>query len=791
MGSYPIPFILLPILITVSLLISSLVLSKWRSVEEDEFSLFLPDGSDWFEETRMEDAYLAVESKKNSTGNCTIKVNSQSRSKRELTARDSQETRVSDVFSIEILGRRKDFGSVMVANISDRFLYLSHHIFSNFTFQSKGERVRLSKLCRKHFCVTPTLKLMNIFLGSFYYTNSGNTTDIQFEFPMVKIKRWDEIFPVFWLIANVTTDPSGRILDAFLLRNTISITVEKVKISERNRVRDQIAEFAKAFENAFIANSSWADSFPLELFLFTSASEELSTSDVSAIASPLLALSLGLLTIFTVLSSLRKSGRTSKPWEALAGVINPSMAIATTVGLLFLADYHWFSMLSAMTYLVLSIGVDDMFILLQAWHNTDFRLSPAERLTCVMSEDGRSVTLTSVINVASFAAGLTQNIPAVRQFSTFTSLGLAIEFLYQMTFFLGVLVIGGRREAQGRNSVLCCLHNDSQENFCCGKTSSQADENRSKCLKRFRTINTPMASSCGQQWPSKLKETLHSNTNSSTSLIDVVVLVIFTVFLVWATFTCTTLTTNLSPKKLVLRSSALHKYLEVQEETLAKEVKMANVYILNPPNFNNQSDWNSFNQLVSDLENIGNFSSGSHATILWLNSYVDFLNSIGWSDFYENIGDWLETDGAADFRHQLELGNTRACEPPLLAFQFSTFYQHFHDYSDLIAVVDAWRDVYRRYPQFNVSISSADSQLADAARSLADNVMQDTGVAFICVWMATVIVSLGETDRHSLFWVSYLLLVIEAGVIGLLKSWGQAELDTITMITITMSVGFR
>lgn len=65
--------------------------------------------------------------------------------------------------------------------------------------------------------------------------------------------------------------------------------------------------------------------------------------------------------------------------------------------------------------------------------------------------------------------------------------------------------------------------------------------------------------------------------------------------------------------------------------------------------------------------------------------------------------------------------------------------------------------------------------------------MQDTGVAIILIGLLSMALM---PHFVSMFWVSYFLLTVEAGVIGYLKIFLQADLDFFSMITVAMSVGF-
>lgn len=106
---------------------------------------------------------------------------------------------------------------------------------------------------------------------------------------------------------------------------------------------------------------------------------------------------------------------------AVVGTIEPGLAILSTLGLLLLAQVPYNAIVVAMPFLVfgkwkmcgdiivttvqftcnnyhsiLAIGVNDMFIIISSWHNTNADDPPEKRFTQALSEAGVSITITSV-----------------------------------------------------------------------------------------------------------------------------------------------------------------------------------------------------------------------------------------------------------------------------------------------------------------------------------------------------------------------------------------------------------
>lgn len=101
------------------------------------------------------------------------------------------------------------------------------------------------------------------------------------------------------------------------------------------------------------------------------------------------------------------------------------------------------------------IGVDDMFIMLANWQQTNVRDSVAKRMGDTYKEAAMSITITTLTNVLGFYIGLTSDFASVRIFCLYTSTALIFCFLYNISFFGGFLALNGRREAGNRHWLSC------------------------------------------------------------------------------------------------------------------------------------------------------------------------------------------------------------------------------------------------------------------------------------------------------------------------------------------------
>ncbi|VDM81088.1 unnamed protein product [Strongylus vulgaris] len=189
---------------------------------------------------------------------------------------------------------------------------------------------------------------------------------------------------------------------------------------------------------------------------------------------PLMGVTFLILMVFTIATTLRKDPVKSNPLEAFLGVICPILSLVASFGNLFWVfsehnsilfnsmlliqlGFEFLPIVTVVPFLILAIGVDDVFIFIHAFHLTNDRLSVRERIAETLADAGPSISITSLTNLLSFGIGISTNTPAIYTFCVFISVAVIYDYLYQIFFFSAVLTLGGQREARRGNAYLCCL----------------------------------------------------------------------------------------------------------------------------------------------------------------------------------------------------------------------------------------------------------------------------------------------------------------------------------------------
>lgn len=143
----------------------------------------------------------------------------------------------------------------------------------------------------------------------------------------------------------------------------------------------------------------------------------------------------------------------SKPWIGFLGNLSAIMATIAAFGLACYLKIDFIGLNLAAPFLMISIGIDDTFVMLAAWRRTSTKLSVPDRMAIMMSDAAVSITITSVTDMVSFWIGIMSPFPSVQIFCAYSALAVLFIFVWHITFFAGWMAIFGYFEESNRHSI--------------------------------------------------------------------------------------------------------------------------------------------------------------------------------------------------------------------------------------------------------------------------------------------------------------------------------------------------
>lgn len=145
---------------------------------------------------------------------------------------------------------------------------------------------------------------------------------------------------------------------------------------------------------------------------------------------------------------------------SLIGLGSVGMSIGFSYGFCSLIGLAYGPLHNMIPFLLLGIGIDDMFVTMQCFNNLNAeeqKKSREERFGLTLKRAGAAITVTSLTDFLAFAIGGTTVLPALRSFCIFCAVGLIVVYILQATWFVAWLSIDQRRIEEQRNGTLICF----------------------------------------------------------------------------------------------------------------------------------------------------------------------------------------------------------------------------------------------------------------------------------------------------------------------------------------------
>lgn len=155
--------------------------------------------------------------------------------------------------------------------------------------------------------------------------------------------------------------------------------------------------------------------------------------------------------------------------SAAAGItlLCVGLSFGASNGLAFLVGGRSAGIHNLLPFLLIGIGVDDMFVISSNIDQTDPRWPVEKRMRVGLQHAGSSITITSLTNAIAFFLGCTSSLEALSSFCFFAGLGVLMLYLTSLSVFSAFMVWDIRRQAAQKgdccgacmckeDSVICC-----------------------------------------------------------------------------------------------------------------------------------------------------------------------------------------------------------------------------------------------------------------------------------------------------------------------------------------------
>ncbi|WKX93300.1 hypothetical protein Q1695_010945 [Nippostrongylus brasiliensis] len=661
-------------------------------------------------------------------------------------------------FHVVVALKASDEGNILRPKYIDKALEIEDFLQYKLKVEHEGRKYAYSDFCGTQ---CETSDAVSIFLTMFRDQQKKGTNHVKLTYPSM------DVFGHRVYLANniflVSVNNLSQIVEGSRL---IAINFHAIYNNESS------VEIMRKWEKAVFEYSQSTLNDPLIHVFCTSeglVSEEVRRTGI--LAMPLMGVTFLILLAFTMTTTLRRDPVKSNPLESFLGVICPILSLVASFGHLFWMGFEFLPIVTVVPFLILAIGVDDVFIFIHAFHLTNDKLSVRERIAETLADAGPSISITSLTNLLSFGIGVFTSTPAIYTFCVFISVAVIYDYIYQIFFFSAVLTLGGHREARRGNAYLCCL-------------------------------TVPL--------PAKLEKTEKPNwfIRTTSKILEAVLdawvdfsLSIWSKFIVgglmlvyWAVMIHGVLQikVGLSSEKLFLDDSPLLELVRIQTNIIFKEGGQVAVFVNNPSDMHHRETVPEIMRILRRFETTNN-SVGAASTHMWLLPYLPYVGEKehGSIDFkYRYLPEFFKLQEYRRWSHFVNLGDHADClaERPscLQKFVFSTGFHNAVTWTERLNLLEQWRNIAKEYQHLNLTVYEDFSMYSDQLLSIVPVTQQTVFFALICM---LIVLTLFTPSPVTILTSSCSVLSINLGVFGCLV-YLDIDLDPISMTTLLMAIGF-
>ena len=149
---------------------------------------------------------------------------------------------------------------------------------------------------------------------------------------------------------------------------------------------------------------------------------------------------------------------------ALGGTFAVALGILAGFSLSMLAQTPFVSIVGVLPFLVVGIGLDDMFIIVDHLDRQERQLKVPTVVRRVMSGTGVTITMTTLTDLVAFAVSTNSQFPSIQYFCTYAALTITFAFIMIVTVFVAMMSFDVRRiKANRRNCLPMCYAPEPKE----------------------------------------------------------------------------------------------------------------------------------------------------------------------------------------------------------------------------------------------------------------------------------------------------------------------------------------
>lgn len=226
---------------------------------------------------------------------------------------------------------------------------------------------------------------------------------------------------------------------------------------ETDELYDKNSEVEKEIIDFLESKQSEFDQEGMSIYIRTIRSIDDELSESSGGDIKYIAVSISLMCVFTTFALSKFRDVVGGHFlVGMIGIVCIMFGIGSSFGFVMSTGTYYVAFVGTVPFLVLGVGIDDMFIIIDALDHVSQEKLGLSRLEAALGHVGASVTMTTLTDMIAFAVSASSIFPAIRYFCLYASLSILFSYFILLSLMIAVLSYDIKRIESGKMDFFPC-----------------------------------------------------------------------------------------------------------------------------------------------------------------------------------------------------------------------------------------------------------------------------------------------------------------------------------------------